>query len=32
MALGSKLAEIKADDPLQRTYAQVMATNLVEIA
>jgi hypothetical protein len=31
-ALGARLAEIKPDDPELRTYAEVVAANLVEIA
>ena len=32
LALGAKLAEIKPDDPSGRSYAEVVAANLVEIA
>ncbi|MBZ5721181.1 MAG: DUF5681 domain-containing protein [Acidobacteriia bacterium] len=32
LALGAKLAEIKPDDPEGRSYAEVVAANLVEIA
>ena len=31
-ALSSRLAEIKPDDPKGRTYAEVVAANLIEIA
>ena len=31
-ALRSRLGQIKDDDPAQRTYAEVLAENLVEIA
>jgi hypothetical protein len=31
-ALGKKLAEVKPDDPEHRTYAEVVAANMVEIA
>jgi hypothetical protein len=31
-ALRSKLAEVKADDPERRSYAEVLASHLVELA
>ena len=31
-ALRSRLAEVKPDDPTGRTYAEVVAENLIEIA
>lgn len=31
-ALGSRLAEVKPDDPQGRTYAEVVAANLIDIA
>jgi hypothetical protein len=31
-ALRNRLAEVKADDPAGRTYAEIVATNLIEIA
>jgi len=31
-ALRNRLAEVKADDPVKRTWAEVVAMNLVEIA
>ncbi len=31
-ALRSRLAELKPDDPEQRTYAEIVANNLIEIA